>query len=153
MFERVNAAIDGRRTREPSTRPADRVDPFLLRGLLACGHCGKPMTTSSSRKLAKRGPRYYRCRQRGCVGGQLPALAIETRVVNSLSTPPANLDRQARAACEEVAHMWPLLMPVNRSRVLAYLFKEIRWAAMRGELAYVVDPEAAADLTRDLAAG
>jgi hypothetical protein len=36
--------------------------------------------------------------------------------------------------------------------MLAYLFKEIRWEAIKGELAYVVDAEAAADLVRDAAA-
>ena len=34
LFERVNAAIGSRRTREPSARPDGGVDPFLLRGLL-----------------------------------------------------------------------------------------------------------------------
>jgi hypothetical protein len=87
------------------------------------------------------------------VGAQLPALAVETRVVNSLATPPATLDPQSRAACVAVAGIWPLLIPANRSRMLAYLFKEIRWDAIGGELAYVVDAEAAAELTRESAGG
>jgi site-specific DNA recombinase len=153
VFERVNAAIRERRTREPTPRPHVAVDPFLLRGLMTCGRCGQRMTTSSSGKIASRGPRYYRCRRRGCVGAQLPALAVETRVVNSLATPPTTLDPQSRAACVAVAGIWPLLKPENRSRMLAHLFKEIRWDAIRGELGYVVDEEAAAELVRDAAAG
>jgi site-specific DNA recombinase len=153
VFARVNEAIGKRRTREPTPRPEGSVDPFLLRGLLKCWRCGRPMTTSSTGKIAKPGARYYRCRRRGCVGAQLPALAIESRVTNSLATPPANLDPQARAACAAVAGIWELLTPANRSRMMGALFKEIRWDSMRGALEWVVDPETAAELVHDAAAG
>ncbi len=153
VFERADETIRNRRTREPSERPTDHVDPFLLRGLLVCGRCGNRMTTSSAGKVASRGPRYYRCRGHRCVGAQLRAMAIETRVTNSLATPPANLDPQARAACAAVASIWELLKPQNRHRILEDLFKEIRWDSMKGALEWVVDPESAAQLAHDATAG
>ena len=153
VFHRADETIRNRRTREPSERPTDHVDPFLLRGLLVCGRCGNRMTTSSSGKVASRGPRYYRCRGHRCVGAQLRAMAIETRVTAALAKPPANLDPQARAACAAVASIWELLIPANRGRMLGALFKEIRWDLMKGALEWVVDPESAAQLAHDATAG
>lgn len=77
-FDKVQAIIASRRTRSPSKRTTvdPRIDPFILRGLLACEACGKTMTTSMSTALTKksavRAPRYYRCRTPGCTGGRWP---------------------------------------------------------------------------------
>lgn len=69
IAERVELAIGARRT-SPS-RPRQRLlasqdDPYMLRGILHCGGCGRPMTTSSSRAVSLKKPnahpRYYRCR-------------------------------------------------------------------------------------------
>jgi site-specific DNA recombinase len=51
LFARARAAVEGRRTREPSRRPQQEGDLFLLRRLLRCVHCDRLMTTSSSRAL------------------------------------------------------------------------------------------------------
>ena len=115
--------IRNRRTREPSERPTDHADPFLLRGLLVCGRCGNRMTTSSSGKVASRGPRYYRCRGHRCVGAQLRAMAIETRVTAALAKPPVGIDQRARTACAAVASIWDLLITANRGRMLGALFE------------------------------
>lgn len=82
-FDKVQAIIASRRTRSPSVRTTvdPRIDPFILRGLLACEACGKTMTTSMSTALTKksavRAPRYYRCRTPGCAGGQVAATEVE----------------------------------------------------------------------------
>jgi DNA invertase Pin-like site-specific DNA recombinase len=152
MFERVNAAIGTRRTREPTERPALGVDPFLLRGLLVCPRCGKRLTTSSTGKVARSSPRYYRCRGlRPCPGSQLSADAIESFVVSTLAKPPAGLSTNAQVACRGVARVWELFTPDNRKRALAHLFREIRADLANCEFEFVVDEARAAELAQDLA--
>jgi site-specific DNA recombinase len=152
MFARVNAAIGSRRTREPSERRPSGVDPFLLRGLLACPRCGRRLTTSSSGKVTRRGLRYYRCRGlRACPGVQLPAEAIESFVASTLAQPPAGLSADARAACRGLARIWELFTPDNRKRALAHLFRTIRADVDNGEIEFVVDEVQAAEWARDLA--
>lgn len=149
-FERANAAIGGRCTREPSERLARAADPFLLRGLLVCPRCGKRLTTSSSGKVTRGGPRYYRCRGlRACPGVQLPAEAIESFVASALAQPPAGLSADARAACRGLAGIWELFTPDNQKRALAHLFRTIRADVENGELEFVVDEDAAATWARD----
>jgi DNA invertase Pin-like site-specific DNA recombinase len=152
MFERVNAAIGTRRTREPTARPVLGVDPFLLRGLLVCPRCGKRLSTSSTGKVARSGPRYYRCRGlRPCPGSQLSADAIESFVISRLAKPPAGLSTNAQVACRGVARIWELFTPVNRQRALAYLLREIRADVANCEFEFVVDEARAAELAQDLA--
>jgi len=52
----ANERLNGRRT---STRGEER-PPFLLRGLVSCGACGRPLLTASARPRGKLF-RYYRC--------------------------------------------------------------------------------------------
>lgn len=77
LAARAEAAIAKRRTTTPRPRRNYRCssdDPFLLRGLLHCAQCKRPMTTSSSKAVStvrpNIHPRYYRCRgwQRGATG-------------------------------------------------------------------------------------
>ncbi len=116
LFLKVQALIDGSRTRvptKPSARNADErqvialFDPFLLRGLIACGTCGKTMSPSMSEaitpKLVKRlqrkpnaVPRFYRCRTAGCTG-QLPALEAEDMVREALDHAPASWSAEDKA--------------------------------------------------------
>jgi Recombinase len=67
LFSKVQALIDGRRTRAP-TKPSERdadeqkaielFNPFVLRGLLTCGTCGKTMAPSMSEALRPNRPRF-----------------------------------------------------------------------------------------------
>jgi site-specific DNA recombinase len=70
IAEQVDLAIGARRTSH--SRPRQRLlasqnDPYMLRGILHCGDCGRPMTTSSSKAVSLKRPnahpRYYRCRE------------------------------------------------------------------------------------------
>jgi len=55
----------------------------LLRGLLHCGRCGKPMSHTSTQIRARR-YRYYVCRTRGCAGQSVAAAAFEASVMEQL---------------------------------------------------------------------
>lgn len=75
VFERVQQHIDLRRTREPTaaTRRSQSPHGRLLRGILICGLCDRPMTSSYS----QRGPVryvYYRCRSQA--GGRPPCANV-----------------------------------------------------------------------------
>ncbi len=60
-YARIQERLDGSRT---FARVNVR-EEFILRGLIACAGCGKPLTGSWSRGHLKRYP-YYHCGQRGC---------------------------------------------------------------------------------------
>jgi len=67
--ERADLAIGTRQTSNSGPRQrllASEDDPYMLRGILHCGDCGRPMTTSSSKAVSLKRPnahpRYYRCR-------------------------------------------------------------------------------------------
>ena len=91
--------IAARRTWGPSTRIpllAIEQDPFMLRGVLRCGGCGGPMTTSASQAVtietADTVPRYYRCRgsvvRPACRPAiQVPAREVEEAIVARLRRP------------------------------------------------------------------
>ena len=154
VFERVGASIEGRRTRTPTKRPTvdGEVDPFLLRGLLVCTACGKRMTTSSSRKVARprwnavrhrdTAARYYRCRgASACPRSQLPSGAIEARLLQIFANPPPGVPEDVRAVFLDVARMWEALMLRNRRAVLVSLCRELRWDGAAGSLRIVLDEE------------
>lgn len=83
-------AIAARRTRSPRLRgpilSIDR-DPFMLRGVLLCGGCGGPMTTSASKPVTietrDQVPRYYRCRGSAERPACRPHIQIAARVVEN----------------------------------------------------------------------
>ena len=60
-YVRIQERLDGSRT----FARVDVREEFILRGLIACAGCGKPLTGSWSRGHLKRYP-YYHCGQRGC---------------------------------------------------------------------------------------
>ena len=154
VFDRVGAAIEGRRTRAPTRRPAveGELDPFLLRGLLVCTSCGKRMTTSSSRKIVRPQwdspryrdtvPRYYRCRgPSACPGSQVPSRAIESCLPQIFANPPSGAAEDVRAVFLDVAQMWEALMFRNRRAVLVSLCRELHWDGAGGSLTIVLDDE------------
>jgi hypothetical protein len=113
VFEAVQAAIAARRTRAPSTREhVPAIDPFLLRGVLACGECGHTMTTSTAKKVQPpsrrsdvRTRRYYRCRRPECGGTHFVAAQIERRFTDLLSSSARHLPVRVR----EVVHALGLI--------------------------------------------
>jgi site-specific DNA recombinase len=132
LWDRVQAIIGDRNTRESSerTRPDANFDPFVLRGLLTCGPCGRTMTTSMSTRLTaktgKSAPRYYRCRTPGC-RGQIVATEAERLALEALSAPPAHWPEGVRARLREYAAVWDGLWPINRRRALAQVFVSMTW--------------------------
>jgi site-specific DNA recombinase len=132
LWDRVQAVVANRKTRATSERgqPDARFDPFVLRGLLTCGDCQRPMTTSMSTKLttksAKAAPRYYRCRSAGC-GGQVSSQKVEEHVLKTLAEPPAMWAEPLRAQLRQYAAVWEALWPVNRRRAIASVFGSVTW--------------------------
>ncbi len=135
VFEAVQVAIAALRTRAPSTREhAPAIDPFLLRGVLACAKCGHTMTTSTSTKVAApsrrsddRTRRYYRCRQPSCAGQHFVAAQIEQRFKDLLLGRARHLPERAREVVHSLGHIWDYLIPVNRQRAVRMKFERIVW--------------------------
>ncbi len=138
LFAKVADVLDGRRTRTPSPRPQQEgADPFLLRGLLVCGQCGRPMTTTSPRKVKlvlatghRRLPshRYYRCRgPKPCPGAHVPAEFIEERLIEVMAEPPAGLAPAARDTFMCIARHWPNLVHINRRLFLVAYLEKVVW--------------------------
>ena len=132
LWERVQSVIDSRSTREPTKALTldPRFDPFILRGLLACGGCQRPMTTSMSTKLtpksAKTAPRYYRCRSPGC-GGQVASREVEALAFRAISTAPGDWPEDVKSCMRTYTGAWPYLWPVNQRRAMAALFESMTW--------------------------
>jgi len=132
LWDRVQSTIGDRKTRASSdrSRPDANFDPFILRGLLTCGPCGRTLTTSMSTKLtaktAKSAPRYYRCPTPGC-GGQIVATEAERLALEALSEPPAHWPEDVRARLREHAAVWDGLWRINRRRTLAEVFASMSW--------------------------
>ncbi len=154
LFAKVADVLDGRRTRTPSPRPQQEgADPFLLRGLLVCGQCGRPMTTTSPRKVKsvpvtghRRLPlhRYYRCRgPKPCPGAHVPAEFIEERLLEVMADPPAGLAPVARHTFMCIARDWPLLVHMNRRLFLVAYLEKVIWHPTWN----LPQPVLAADLT------
>lgn len=99
LAERSDLAIGARRTSD--NRPRQRLlasqdDPYMLRGILRCGGCGRAMTTSASKPVSLKRPnahpRYYRCRGTAMAAAckppvQVPAQKTETSVIAMLRDP------------------------------------------------------------------
>jgi site-specific DNA recombinase len=107
-WEAIQACLNGRTGEQVSH---GRNPAYLLRGILRCSRCHGAMTTASTRK-GENEYRYYRCVTRdkmgpeACLGGSLPAEAIEGFVVDQLRDASADggladdiaTQMQARAA-------------------------------------------------------
>ena len=120
LAQRAFAALDARRTREPSPRskaPQWDQDPWMLRGLLRCTGCGRVMTTTASAAVtmenADEVPRYYRCRgdvaRPACSPPvQVAARHVETRVLTVLREAHISWfrDDRSRGFLEALAPAW-----------------------------------------------
>lgn len=152
LFERVQAAIAGRRTGTTGTRskPDEREDPFILRGLLVCELCGRTMTTSTSvsitKKAGRKAPRYYRCRTQGCDGGQVAAAEVEAMALEALRRPQRNWPGWAKARMAQIVSTWEVLWPLNRRRALAHVFAKMMWRARTRRLLVRLRNEASPEM-------
>lgn len=120
LARRAFAALDARRTREPSLRsktPQWDQDPWMLRGLLRCTGCGRVMTTTASAAVtmenADEVPRYYRCRgdaaRPACTPPvQVAARHVEARVLTVLREAHISWfrDDRSRGFLEALAPAW-----------------------------------------------
>ena len=89
VFDRAQQHIAERRTRKPGRR--QNPHEFLLRGILVCGLCERPMTTSYSHHRNIR-YLYYRCRSQAggrppCANVSVKRYDIEQFVLDTLGEP------------------------------------------------------------------
>ncbi len=92
LYHRVQNLIAGRRTGIPGRRGGRATFPWVLRGILRCGGCGRLMSTHTVRS----GPVircYYRCRstaggREACKGVMISAYEIETAVLSEIGAGP-----------------------------------------------------------------
>ncbi len=93
LFHSVQRKICGRRTRLPGRRLPDAGIVWILRGLLKCSRCGRPMSTHTVREGSKVRC-YYRCRSTAgglepCKGVMVSTHDAETAVLRAIG-----VDRQ-----------------------------------------------------------
>lgn len=168
VFDSVQEAISSRRTRAPGPRPPVEAgaDPFLLRGLVKCTRCGRPMTTSASGKLSapsgtrrrrkgQGGPRYYRCRgPQRCPDSQIAARELEGSVMTWLRDPPE--DQVPEALARHPAYLmsgWQDMWPVFRLRLLQVVLREVRWDGSASSFELVLDEDVIAAMVDSETAG
>lgn len=146
LFGRVQAIIDGRRTRTPTKRneraadevlELERFNPFILRGLLTCGACGKAMSPSMSKALTSKTlkalmkaptvlPRYYRCRTVGC-GRQVVAGEAERLAREIIADAPSDWPDEVKERMRVIAQAWPHMWPRTQRLALEELFESMSW--------------------------
>lgn len=131
VFDAAQAAITSRRSEKAAaTKPDEKDDLFLLRGLLRCPKCKGGMTTSAharAAKVTKSTPRYYRCKAHGCFGLHLPAAEVEDRAARYLLRLPAKWDAALRERAVTAALVWEDLWPKYRRAAFWSTFESITW--------------------------
>lgn len=151
--DRVELAIGSRRTTR--SRARQRLlpysdDPYMLRGVLYCGGCGRPMTTSSSKavsiKRPNAHPRYYRCRgtaaQPACKPPvQVAAAKIEQEVLVLLRD--KNLiagQTESVAAFLDALHLqWKSMGRPQTTEVIRRLIWRATWKPNQGRVELELD--------------
>jgi len=87
MYERVHTML---RDGSPSPRLAGRNPDFILTGLLTCGYCGAPFTSSGGTSHTGKQYRYYKCSRKAregkkaCRSSAVPAHKLEDFVVEKI---------------------------------------------------------------------
>jgi site-specific DNA recombinase len=142
-FQHVGTALDQRRTRAPTPRTplSEGEDPFLLRGLLLCGRCGRPMTTACKAVIhpveplpSRRDPkqaRFYRCREPLCGGAPVDAAWAEMQAEWHLSNVTEHLDDAVGEHLRVAQDIWEDVWRANRRHLLTELFHSFVWDARR----------------------
>jgi site-specific DNA recombinase len=96
--DRVDAALPLRRSRR-RVRMAPSEDPYILRELLTCGHCGGALACMSSRQY-----RYY-----DCLRHRPRQARMQGRPLCSLPMVPAEASKATNGAEGLEAHAWALI--------------------------------------------
>jgi len=105
VYHRVQNLIAARRTGVPGRHGGRTGITWIVRGLLICGGCGRPMSTHTVRT----GPvirRFYRCRSTAggrepCKGVMVSAHEIESAVLSEIGTGPNLLSKEQTTAVKE----------------------------------------------------
>ena len=105
VYHRVQNLIAARRTGVPGRHGGRTGFTWIVRGLLICGGCGRPMSTHTVRT----GPvirRFYRCRSTAggrepCKGVMVSAHEIESAVLSEIGTGPNLLSKEQTTAVKE----------------------------------------------------
>lgn len=142
----VDLAIGSRRTTRSRSRQrllpySD--DPYMRRGILYCGGCGRPMTTSSSKAVSLKRPnahpRYYRCRgtatqPAGKPPVQVAAAKIEQEVLALLRDRDliARQPEAVAAFLDALRSGWKSMSRPQTTEVVRRLVWRVTWKAMRG---------------------
>ncbi|WP_345328549.1 recombinase family protein, partial [Novipirellula rosea] len=123
VFDRVQQHISERRTRKPGRR--ENPHEFLLRGILVCGLCERPMTTSYSHHRNIR-YLYYRCRSQA--GGRPPCASVSVKrhdieqfVIDTLGEPESD----DPDFMEGLRKVWQQLDQDERRRLLPRLLRRV----------------------------
>lgn len=105
-FDEVQRQIGSRKTRTsaPGERKKNPRPKPLLRGILICGDCDRPMSTSISQRGSIRYP-YYRCRSTAggrppCPGVNIPSYEIEMVICEILAKPTEDDTEETHAIAE-----------------------------------------------------
>ena len=154
LYARVRAVIRSRRVSStPRGRPS--ID-WPLRGLVICGSCGRPMSTSVIHHRQLR-YRHYRCRSYAggrppCKGVAAPAYQLEHFVLGQLS----ELDAERFPALElrqEIAEfrtLWDLLTEKERTENLCAVVERVHFLLDRDKIELVLRGGAVRALARVL---
>jgi site-specific DNA recombinase len=129
-FDEVQRQIASRQTRSFETgerKAKPERDTPLLRGLLICGHCDRPMGTSISQNGSIRYP-YYRCRSTAggrppCAGVNVHCHEIETLIITILGQPNAS-DPDEMAG---IAEAWNKLDEAIQRKLLPTILRRVVW--------------------------
>lgn len=106
LYYRVQDRIVGRRTATPRKHSKRATRPWVLRGILLCGNCGRPMGTHTVRfGMVVR--LYYRCRstaggREACKGVMINAGEVEMAVLREIGGDMRMVSREQTARVKEV---------------------------------------------------
>lgn len=123
IFDRAQQHIVERRTRYPGRR--ENPHEFLLRGILVCGLCDRPMTTSYSHHRNIR-YLYYRCRSQAggrppCANVSVKRFDIEQFVIDTLGEPQSD----DPDFMDELRAVWTQLNQDQQRRLLPELLTRV----------------------------
>src|SRR6056297_3742967 len=144
-FDEVQRQIAPRQTRSFSKaehKSTPKRDSPPLRGILICGQCDRPMSTSISHNGSIRYP-YYRCRSTAggpppCVGVNLHCGEIETLVATILAEPNA----VSPPEMTDIADRWNRLDTRSKRNLLPQLLDRVVWDHAAREITLEIKDDA-----------
>jgi len=144
-FDAVQRQIESRKTRVsvPGERKENPRPKPLLRGILICGECNRPMSTATSHRGSIRYP-YYRCRSTAggrppCPGVNVQCDEIETLICGLSNQPPTDGSEQVLA----IAAAWNQLTEDAKRIVLPAILSKAVLQMSTGEITLTLVDDAA----------